>query len=183
MSLFKNKKEQSYWIGAGLVVLTIYASLFLSHSAQMYFLSQDFQAVLFLSGMFLVSASVLRYGSRRNLKHLNTALILCGTTILVMVIFRLGAPERSHLMEYTILTLLIHLALSERFNVSLSNVKVSILAFLISGSIGLLDELIQIVMPERVFDVYDIIFNFMAAGFAVGMILIIQFVRRHIIKP
>ena len=178
MSIFKSKNEKLYWIGCLAVLLTILTSLFLPHSAQLYFLSQDVQAILFVSGMFLVTVSVLRYGTRNTKDHLKTALILCGTTILLMVIFRLGAPERSHLMEYTILTLLIHLALTERYKTALNNLKVGLKAFVIASLIGLIDELIQLIIPERTFDKYDIIFNILAALFAVSTILILQLLKK-----
>ena len=84
-----------------------------------------------------------------------------------MLIFRLGAPERSHLIEYSVLALFIHRALLEHYAQKLHKWKIAGLAILISAALGLFDEALQWFLPNRVFDPEDIIFNSMATSFAV----------------
>ncbi|NNF82539.1 MAG: VanZ family protein, partial [Flavobacteriaceae bacterium] len=79
--------------------------------------------------------------------------------VFLMLFLRLGMAERSHVFEYSILTMLINQALLERKQNGFKVMNPALLTFLIAFGIGLLDELIQLIIPYRVFDFYDIIFN------------------------
>lgn len=55
----------------------------------------------------------------------------------------------------------------------------AVLAVAIAGSVGVLDELIQALLPTRVFDPRDILFNFVAAVLAVGAIKVLRWTRQR----
>jgi len=75
--------------------------------------------------------------------------------------------ERTHLIEYGIVAALIHQALQERSrNGKKLALPVSALAMILTALLGTLDECIQAVLPNRVFDGRDIFFNAFA-GFMV----------------
>lgn len=78
-----------------------------------------------------------------------------------MLMFRLGAPERSHLIEYCSLTLCLHRALSLRWN-GKPWLWIALATGLIALSIGVLDEVLQVFLPQRVFALEDIFFNSLA---------------------
>lgn len=140
---------------------------------------QDVQAVFFLSGMLLVGGAILVHGLRLRPGKYELAIWIGMAAVVVMFVFRLGAPERSHLIEYSVLAIFIHKALSERWSDSASIWRPALLSWGITFLVGVLDEGIQYWLPERVFDPEDIAFNGIAATMAIGGSLILRWARRR----
>ena len=180
MLTFKNTVEKRYWLYATIVYLLILVSLVLGTPFQKWLWGQDVQAVLFLLGMLLTGITIIVFGLKLRPKSPELILWLGFATIGVMLIFRLGAPERSHLMEYGILAIFIYKAFAERLGVEKSFLVVGMLAFLTTSFLGILDEGIQYFVPQRVFDPEDILFNMLAAFMAVAGSLILHWVRRKL---
>ncbi|MXZ86367.1 MAG: VanZ family protein [Acidimicrobiia bacterium] len=130
--------------------------------------------------MVLVGVAIVVQGLRSRPGSAEIAVALGVATVYFMVFVRMGiAEERTHLIEYGIVALLIHAALNER---ALRNPHVpapAVLAIAIAGSVGVVDELIQALLPNRVFDLRDILFNIVAAVMAVGAIKALQWARQR----
>ena len=137
------------------------------------------QAVFFLIGLLLVALAIILHGIRAKPGKLELSVIIGVAAVYIMFIFRLGAPERSHLIEYSVLAILIHKALLERSKYRTLTLKPGLLAFILAFSFGVLDESIQYFIPTRVFDVEDIIFNGSAVSMALIASLILQFVKNR----
>jgi hypothetical protein len=85
----------------------------------------------------------------------------------LMVASRISSwEERTHLIEYGIVAALIHQALLERLRNGRNVPVPAALAMGATGVLGVIDECIQAVLPNRVFDPRDIFFNAFA-GFMV----------------
>ena len=70
-------------------------------------------------------------------------------------------PEEAiHVLEYGILGLLVYRALTHR----VQDISIYLMATLVVGFIGVLDEYVQWVIPTRVFDLRDIRTNLLAGG-------------------
>ena len=100
-----------------------------------------------------------------------------------MVLMRMALPEeRSHILEYTVVALLMHAALEER-KVQGRNVPYpAILAIVGTSLIGILDESIQLLMPSRTFDAFDILFDFLAALMAVTASVALRWAQRRVTR-
>ena len=86
----------------------------------------------------------------------------------LLVFVRMSIPtERSHLIEYGVVALFIHEALTERASHGRRVPAPTLLAVLAATLIGVVDECIQLVLPSRVFDPIDMLFNLLAAVMAV----------------
>ena len=97
-----------------------------------------------------------------------------------MVVVRTGSPEeRTHLIEYGVVALLIHAALTERADGGGRVPAPALFAVLGTALVGVLDELIQGVLPSRVFDPRDIVFNVLAGLLAVVAIVALRWARRR----
>jgi VanZ family protein len=72
------------------------------------------------------------------------------------------------LIEYSLVAILIHMALIERENNDRWVPLPGVLAILMTAFLGLLDEGIQYMLPTRVFDLRDVSFNSFAGLLAVG---------------
>jgi VanZ family protein len=84
--------------------------------------------------------------------------------------------EQVHFIEYGILGALIYLALSHDIN----NVFVYILSALIVFVFGTIDEVIQGVLPNRVFDIRDLIMNG-SAGILVQLLIAMVLSKRKVV--
>ena len=164
---------------AAITYLAILTSIVLGTPFQKWLWGQDVQAVLFLLGMLLTGITIIVFGLKLRPRSPELILWLGFATIGVMLIFRLGAPERSHLMEYGVLAIFIYKALTLRHSTK-SLVFPALPAFVLTSFLGALDEGIQFFIPNRVFDTEDILFNMLAAFMAVGGSLVLQWARKKL---
>ena len=130
--------------------------------------------------MVLIGVAIVVQGLRSRPGSAEIAVALGVATVYFMVFVRMGiAEERTHLIEYGIVALLIHAALNERAMQSPHVPAPAVLAVAIAGSVGVIDELIQALLPNRVFDLRDILFNVLAAAMAVGAIKALRWARQR----
>ena len=86
--------------------------------------------------------------------------------------------ERSHLIEYGVVALFVHEALTERASHGRRVPAPALLAVLATALAGVLDECIQLFLPSRVFDPLDMLFNVLAAAMAVTASISLRWARR-----
>jgi VanZ family protein len=99
----------------------------------------------------------------------------------MMVFARLGIPEeRTHLVEYGVVALLIYEALKER--ASQGRYAPALLATLSSSFLGVLDECIQAFLPNRLFDPRDIFFNVLAGVVVIFASMALSWVRKRMMQ-
>ena len=168
MSLFASRLERRLWSWAGLTVVAIGASAFLAQTFLGVLVGTDWPAILFLVGMLLVGLTIATHGLTRTPGTLE----ITGTVGLLAVYFMVGLrmaleTERSHLIEYSVLAIFIFAALSERRARGRRVPYPAMLSIVAASLVGVLDELLQILVPGRVFDLEDILFNSLAAVIAV----------------
>jgi len=142
--------------------------------------SPDLQAGIFLLGMISIGTCTVLYGLVSKPKTTELILLVGILTVYLLLFLRLGLPERSHLIEYSALCLSIHQALLERKRQGKKLAYVGFFAFAITSLIGLIDEMVQIFMPNRVFDMNDILFNCLAAFMAIASSMSIQYFRQKL---
>lgn len=174
---FTSDREKIRWVYALTCWLAILSLLFLGQPLLDLLSDQGIQAGLFVWGMLLVGIIITIHAFKGKLSKVDIILWLSVLLLLSMVFLRLGLPERSHLIEYSVLAVLIHSALLERRNQIPTLWNPALLAIILTIFLGILDELLQLVNPHRVFDFNDIIFNSIAAVFAIGSRVIVDFIR------
>lgn len=179
MPLFTSPREKRLWLWALVVFSAIYATLFAGRPLARLYGNQDVQALIFVSGMLLVGIVILLHGIKNRPGRIEMTVIIGIVAVYVMLFLRLGLPERSHLFEYSVLAIFIHRALRERKDHGRPEPKPALLAILITFFIGLTDECIQLFMPSRVFDPYDILFNGFVVTVAIGFSIVLTWVRRR----
>ncbi|WP_445381206.1 VanZ family protein [Robiginitalea sp. IMCC43444] len=174
MKYFTTSREKKSWLLALLVYGTILSTLFIGTPLSKLLRNQDTQVILFLSGMVLIAISIGLHSFSKRPAKMELTVFFGIVAVYIMFFFRLGAPERSHLIEYSVLAICIHMAMQERIK---SRTWVAgIIAFGITFFLGALDEIIQLFIPERVFDFQDIAFNGLAAALAIGSRLVLKLV-------
>ena len=108
------------------------------------------------------------------------AVALGVATTYLLVFFRMAIPERSHLIEYSVVAVFIYEALIERASHGRRVPLPALLAILATSLVGVIDECIQWFLPNRVFDPTDMLFNFLAALMAVGASVALSWARRRV---
>lgn len=167
---FVSKREQRLWSLAAMVVVVIYATLGLA-STLVGMVDEEILAGLFLLALILVGLTILTQGLKTIPSGAEIGIFIGVATVYLLLCIRLAIPERSHLLEFGVLAVLIFEALNEGKDHGRAIRYPALIAFLLTSLFGLVDELIQLALPERVFDWEDILFNTLAALTAVvGMV-------------
>lgn len=182
MTLFSSRRERRLWLWVLAVIVAIYATLGLAQQWAAALEERgllDFTVGLFLLCMLLVGLTILTQGLRVRPGGAEVAVFIGVATAYLLVLTRMTIPtERSHLIEYSIVGVLIHEALTERRGNGRHVPLPPVLAVLITVALGALDEGIQWLLPNRVFDPVDILFNTLAGTMAVGGSLALTWARR-----
>ena len=178
MHFFTSTREKHLWLWAFAVFTAIFSTLFIGQPLARLFSSQDFRAVIFLIVMILVGATIIVHSFRTKPSKIEITVLLGIVAVYIMFILRLGMPERSHLMEYSVLAIFIHKAITERIRNGKQITMPALFSFIIAFLIGVLDEGVQIILPNRVFDPLDILFNGFVIMMAIGSGVILSWVRK-----
>ena len=88
--------------------------------------------------------------------------------------------ERTHLIEYGLVGILIHQALIERLRTGRGSLMPAVLGVAMTVLLGWFDEGIQAILPNRVYDIRDVGFNALAGLMAVAVSLALARVRRRL---
>ena len=177
-SFFTSPREKILWICTLTILIGIFLSLIIGRPFLNLFRSQELQAWVFLFGMIVTGDCIILYGIISKPKIVELILILGIVNVYILLFLRLGLPERSHLIEYSILSLTVHQALLERKKHGKRIPYINLSAFVLTCFVGTIDEIIQLFFPQRVFDMNDIIFNCLAALMAIGVSLSLQIVKK-----
>jgi len=99
-----------------------------------------------------------------------------------MVIVRMGLSpeERTHIFEYGVVAAIIYQALIERKQNGRRVPLPAIMAIAVTWILCWIDEGIQMIIPNRVYDIRDILFNLIAAVMAVLSSMALAWARRRL---
>ncbi len=166
---FTSNRERRFWLWTLVVVAAIFSTLGLARTLAEKLDDNGLLGVgLFILCCLLVLAAVVTQGLKVRPSGIETAVALGITAAYLLVFVRMAIPtERSHLIEYGVVSIFILEALNERASNGRQVPLPALLAILITSLVGVFDECIQAFLPSRVFDPRDIVFNVGAAIMAV----------------
>ena len=181
--MFASGRERHRWILVAVVTAAIFSTIGLSGAITPLTSRQDLNAVTFVVGVLLVVSMAVIKGLSVRAVGARFVVATGLAAIVVFVLLRMASPvERSHLIEYGVLAVLIHEALLERNRARSPSTRPvpapALVAIAMTGIIGIVDELVQLVVPSRVFDPIDIWFDLGAAVFAVVLAVGLGRLRR-----
>ena len=168
LSLFTSARERRLWAWTLAVVAAIYSTLGLARTLNAALGDLGLGVGLFMLCCLLVLATAVTQGLRVRPGGAEIAVALGVAAAYLLVLVRMSIPtERSHLIEYGVVALFIHEALAERARHGRRVPAPALLAVVAAGLVGVLDECLQLLIPSRVFDPVDMLFNVLAATMAV----------------
>lgn len=179
MTLFTSNKEKKLWFFVLLIVSIVFSSIWFSLPILEFVRAFKLDFYLFLLMMLLIGITILFHGLMGN-NQFEIVIILGLFSVFMLLFLRLSLPERSHLIEYSILSIFIHNALKERFRTKKSILIPAAFAFLFTVIIGAIDEFIQLFVPYRYFDWIDVLFNSIVAFMAIFTALVLSWIKKRI---
>lgn len=169
MSVFGSRRERGLWVAVVVVVVAIYSTLGLAGELAAELRNRQLLDGVFFAAFVAIIVGVVALARQSRPEGVELGVLLGVAAVWVLVVARMGIPEeRTHLIEYGVVAALIHEALWERRRAGRRVVAPAGIAFGLSAVLGVVDECIQALLPNRVFDVVDIGFNVLAAGLAVA---------------
>ena len=179
MSLFTSNRERRLWLWALAVVIAIYSTLGLARALAGQLRTHGLLESLFMVSFLLVGAVILAYGLKVRPGGLEIGVALGVAAVYILIFVRMATPEeRTHLIEYGVLSVFIYEALKERASQGRRVPVPALLAVIAASLIGLIDENIQAFLPNRTYDERDLLFNVLAAVMAVAASMALSYARR-----
>jgi hypothetical protein len=180
MSFFTSHRERWLWFWALAVVAAIYSTLASAPAIAAQLSDLDLLDEVFWLGLYLIPAAILALGLRARPRGAEIGIAFGVVAVYILVFNRVAffAEERSHMVEYSMVALFVYHALIERQQNSNLRPNPAWIAFAIASLVGILDEVIQLFLPNRVFDIVDIGFNSFAALIAIIASLALDRVQR-----
>ncbi|MDE2852761.1 MAG: VanZ family protein [Chloroflexota bacterium] len=170
-SYFTSRRERRLWGALAIVLAAIYATLGQAPAI----VAALGEQILNSAGNNLVFAIIVLlvlipvFFIDKRLDRAEIAVGLGILTVYLLAWLRLGSwEERSHLFEYALVAALVHEALLERRDNGRPVPAPALLALIISLCLGWIDEGIQSLLPNRVFELIDVAFNSIAATMIIG---------------
>ena len=183
MSFFSSRRERRLWSALVVVLVAIYATLGQAPAIAAMLRERDrlTEAMVFASLVTLVAIALLFVRERPGRAGLALWAGILPVYLMAWLRIGVGTPEeRTHLFEYSLVAALVHEALLERRENGRHVPAPAILALIISILLGWLDEGIQSLLPNRVHDMMDVLFNALAATTIIGARCLLEFLRRRL---
>ena len=178
-SVFSSPRERRLWLCVLAVVVAIYSTMGLARTLAEQLGDAGLGVWLFLTCCFLVLITVVTQGlaARPSVAEWGVATGIVAAYLLVFVRMSI-TTERSHLIEYGVVAVCIYEALRERASQGRRVPVPALLAVLLTGLLGVIDECLQALVPGRVFDPVDMLFNVIAGVMAVAASAALAAARR-----
>ena len=182
-SFFSSKRERRLWTALVIVLAAIYATLaHVPAIAAMLRERNQLTGSMFVGSLVaLVVITIFFIRGRPGRAEIAVAVGILIVFLTAWLRISIATPEeRTHLFEYSLVAALVHEALLERRDNGRRVPAPAILALFISVVLGWLDEGIQSLLPNRVYDNIDVLFNALAATIIIGARWTLAFVRRWV---
>ncbi|MEM7532012.1 MAG: VanZ family protein [Chloroflexota bacterium] len=145
MNIFTSNRERRLWLWTVAVVIGIYSTLGLAATLAGILRNRGLLDDTFAFGMLLMGIAIVTQVFKTRPRLLEIGVVLGVFAVYLLVFLRMAIPEeRSHLIEYSVVGLLIYQALVERKSQGRPVPAPALLAILMTTAIGTLDECIQL---------------------------------------
>jgi VanZ family protein len=181
MSLFTSTRERRLWLWALAAVTAIYSTLGPAQKLAEFLRERNLLRLSFALALLVVGVPILIRWIKRHPGWREIGVVLGVAVVYGIVFIRVETPEeRTHLIEYSLVAILIHRALIERQRQGKQVPLPVVLVVDLTVLSGWVDDGIQWTLPNRGYDPVDVGFNFFAALVAIGGSLALTWARQRL---
>lgn len=175
-AVFTSPRERRLWLWAFAVLAAIWSTLALGGAWVEALRGSALLGIGFVAGFVVVLAAVAAEALSRRPRAREVFVAAAIGAAFWMVVVRMGIPvvERTHLFEYGLLAVLIHGALCERRGGGRRVAAPALYALVATATLGWIDEGIQALLPNRVYDLRDVGFNALAGLMTISASLLLR---------
>jgi hypothetical protein len=167
-SLFSSHRERLLWTWVLVILVAIYSSLGPVQQLAALLRERGLLGITSAGIMVLVAGIIAVRWARTRPGRREIGVGSGVVAVYLTALFRIPVPEeRTHLFEYGLVAILMYQALSERRRNGWRVRAQAVLAVLATALLGWLDEGIQSLLPNRVYDLRDVGFNALAGLMAI----------------
>lgn len=163
-----------------IIVLAIYATLSLQGKLAAFLRDLDMLVNAYILLLILMVLAIISSGLKRRLGRFEIWIIVGIIAVYGMLLLRLflSPEERTHLFEYGLVGVLLFQALTERKQNGRRVWSPALFAVVVTALLGWLDEGIQAILPNRVYDIRDVGFNALAGLMAITASWLLAWAKR-----
>lgn len=175
---FTSEYEKRIWRLIFVIIITMYATASLVGELTIWLVERRMlEHTMFWSFVVIVIAVIII--GLLNTKRKFIWMVIGVLAVLVMASIRVGftPAERTHLFEYGLIAVLIYEALFERKKQGIKITNPILVSILITTLLGVIDEVTQLLIPNRVFDWLDIGMNTLAALAAMLAVFLLKWLK------
>lgn len=178
--LVTSRREGRLWLWGLVVITAIYATIGRVPAIAAALRDRNALDNTFFGAFVVVVVALVAIGLSKRPGPIEIGVGVAVLAVYGMAFLRFGIPEeRTHLVEFGVVAVLFYLALVERQANGRRVFSPALLAFALAVGFGVIDELIQLALPNRRFDVRDIGFNVLAALLAIASTAALRWARRR----
>jgi len=175
---FSSERERRLWLWTIAVVVAIYSTLGLASTLAVELRNRNLVDSAFGLAFILILISIVVLALRIRPGGAEIGVAIGVIAVYAMVFLRMAIPEeRTHVVEYGVVAILVHEALTERADQGWWVPIPALLALAIAVVIGAIDEFLQLLIPSRVYDPIDIFVNSVSAFMALASKLALAWAR------
>lgn len=176
---FSSGRERELWIWALLTQVAIYSTLSPAQHLAAALRERNLLEITTTAFLLLVGAIIAARWARTRPGRREVGAALGVLAVYLATLTRMPVPEaRSHLFEYGLVATLIYHALLERRINGRSVPAPALTAAVVTGLLGWLDEGIQALLPNRVYDITDVGLNVAFALMAIVANVVMAWARK-----
>ena len=189
-------RERLYWTLGGIAVLVTWATLTWARAVAEWLRDRDLITETMWAIFAAAAGAVLLFVVRQRPRWLELAVLAgFGAVYLLAILPLMGRPEEAlHFVQYGVVGGLFYAALAERGGRPAARADAApgaprpwvgrpgaaaLVAFLLTAGAGWIDEGIQHLLPERVYDLRDVGFNAAAGALAIAAIACRRWAHRR----
>lgn len=183
---FTSDRERRLWILVVVTIVAIYATLGVARNVFEFLRERDLLRPAF-AALIVAAVVAIAWPWLRRLpgpREVGTAFAVSGVYLMVAArVQDANWAERTHLFEYAVVAILVYRAFEERHRNHGRPAAPALAAAALATLLGWLDEVLQWLLPSRVYDWEDVLFNTVAVTVAIGGRRLVVWARHRDRQP
>lgn len=175
-----SRRERNLWLWTAAVLVAIWSTLGPAQTLAATLRERGLLNASLTAIVVLILVAIIVAWTKRPPGPREIAIAVATGGVYWWAWLRVNTPEeRTHLIEYSLVAILIHQALLERGRNGSGVRWPAWTALLATLALGVFDEVLQLLLPNRYWDIVDVGFNTLAAVMAIAAAVAVGWARKR----